>query len=227
MSEISFPIIILNFKNYLEAVGEKSLYLSKIAEEVAKEIGVEIAVCPQTVDIWKVSQSVDIPVLSQHVDSNDPGSFTGNNLIEALKENGAVGSLVNHSEHRLVLADVEKIISRSKLLDFFTCVCSNNLQTSKAISALSPIACAMEPPELIGSGISVTTEPDLVKETINAILGVNPSVQPLVGAGVSKAQDVLEALKLGAKGVLLASGFVKAKDPKTALIDMANALISV
>ncbi|MCG3215526.1 MAG: triose-phosphate isomerase, partial [Candidatus Heimdallarchaeota archaeon] len=106
-------------------------------------------------------------------------------------------------------------------------VCSNNLQTSKAISALSPIACAMEPPELIGSGISVTTEPDLVKETINAILGVNPSVQPLVGAGVSKAQDVLEALKLGAKGVLLASGFVKAKDPKTALIDMANALISV
>ncbi|MEE9409406.1 MAG: triose-phosphate isomerase, partial [Candidatus Heimdallarchaeota archaeon] len=80
MSEISFPIIILNFKNYLEAVGEKSLYLSKIAEEVAKEIGVEIAVCPQTVDIWKVSQSVDIPVLSQHVDSNNPGSFTGNNL---------------------------------------------------------------------------------------------------------------------------------------------------
>ena len=144
--------------------------------------------------------------------------------MEALKENGAAGSLVNHSEHRITLANIERIVTKAKELGFFTCVCSNNLQTSKAVSALAPIACAMEPPELIGSGVSVTTKPDLVKETIKAIKEVNSSVLPLVGAGVSTAQDVSEALKLGAKGVLLASGFVKAKDPKEVLFKMANAM---
>ncbi len=225
MSKISFPVIILNYKNYLETVGERGLNLSKIAEDVAKEVGVEIAVCPQTVDLKQISQSVEIPVLAQHVDFNEPGSFTGNNLMEALRENGTVGSLVNHSEHRITLANIERIVTKAKDLGFFTCVCSNNLQTSKAVSALAPIACAMEPPELIGSGVSVTTKPDLVKETIKAIQEINTSVQPLVGAGVSTSQDVSEALKLGAKGVLLASGFVKAKDPKEILNKMANAMI--
>ena len=225
MSKITFPVIILNYKNYLETIGERGLHLSKIAEDVAKEVGVEIAVCPQTVDLYQISESVEIPILAQHVDFNNPGSFTGNNLIEAVKENGAIGSLVNHSEHRITLANIERIVAKAKELDFFTCVCSNNLQTSKAVSALGPVACAMEPPELIGSGVSVTTKPDLVKETIKAIQEINSSVQPLVGAGVSTAQDVSEALKLGAKGVLLASGFVKAKDPKDVLDRMANAMI--
>ena len=83
------------------------------------------------------------------------------------------------------------------------------------------------PPELIGGDVSVTTKPDLVSKTISAIQDINPFTRPLVGAGVSKANDVTEALKLGAQGVLLASGFVKAKDPKKALEEMAIALINV
>ena len=225
MVEISYPIIILNFKNYDQTIGERGLYLSKIAEEVAKELGVSIAVCPQTVDLRLIAEEVDIPVLSQHVDANDSGSYTGNNLMQAILETGAVGSLVNHSEHRLKLADIEKIIQKANSLGFFTCVCSNNLQTSKAIAALNPIACAMEPPELIGSGVSVTTQPDLVRDTIKAMLNINPNVQPLVGAGVSTNQDVSEAIQLGANGVLLASGFVKAKDPKAVLLEMAKAIL--
>ena len=225
MARIAYPIIILNFKNYDQTVGKKGLYLSKIAEEVAKELSVSIAVCPQTVDLRKIAEEVDIPVLAQHVDANDSGSFTGNNLLQAIIETGAVGSLVNHSEHRLKLSDIERIVNKANSLDFFTCVCSNNLQTSKAIAALNPVACAMEPPELIGSGVSVTTQPDLVKDTIKAITDINHNVQPLVGAGVSTNQDVLEAIQLGAKGVLLASGFVKAKDPREVLLGMAKAIL--
>ncbi len=225
MTRITYPIIILNFKNYEETIGERGLKLSKIADEVAKELGVSIAVCPQTVDLRKTVEEVIIPVLAQHVDSNDFGSYTGNNIMQAIIETGAIGSLVNHSEHRLKLADIEKIVQKANTLDFFTCVCSNNLQTSKAIAALNPIACAMEPPELIGSGVSVTTQPQLVKDTIKAILDINSNVQPLVGAGVSTNQDVLEAIQLGAKGVLLASGFVKAKEPKEVLLKMAQAIL--
>jgi triosephosphate isomerase len=227
MTKIVFPIIILNYKNYQEAIGDKGMHLSKIAEQVSLETGSTIAVCPHTVDIRSMAEEVEIPIFAQHIDANDFGSFTGNNLIEAVLEAGALGSLVNHSEHRLTLAEIEKIISKSREKNFFTCVCSNNIQTSKAIAALSPLACAMEPPELIGSGISVTTRPELVKETIASIHEINANVVPLVGAGVSSAQDVTEALKLGAKGVLLASGFVKAKNPKEVLLEMANSLISV
>ena len=225
MSDINYPIIILNYKNYSQTIGKQGLELSKIAESVAKETGVSIAVCPQTIDIGLTVQEVDIPVLAQHVDANDFGSYTGNNIIEAIKESGATGSLVNHSEHRLKLADIEKIVEKSKRLDFYTCVCSNNIQTSKAISALEPDACAMEPPELIGSGVSVTTKPELVQQTLAAIKNISTSVRPLVGAGVTTSTDVREAIQMGAKGVLLASGYVKAKNPKEVLLDMAQALI--
>ena len=51
MQNITYPIIILNYKNYNETIGERGLLLSKIAEKIAKEIGVSIAVCPQNVDI--------------------------------------------------------------------------------------------------------------------------------------------------------------------------------
>lgn len=224
MYKINLPVIILNFKNYTETTGKKGLELAKIAEEVAKEKEAEIIVCPQTADIRLISSNLEIPIFAQHVDSNDPGSYTGNNLMETLIESGANGSLVNHSEHRLKLADIEKIITKADKNKFFTCVCSNNIQTSKAISALSPNACAMEPPELIGSGVSVTTKPDLVKKTISVINNINDKVYPLVGAGVTTSNDIVEALRLGAKGVLLASGFVKANNPKKVLQEMANAL---
>lgn len=225
MVTLKYPVIILNFKNYTQSVGENGVKLAEIAEEVVKEVGVEIVVCPQTVDIRLIHQSVSIPIFAQHTDPNDSGSHTGNNLMEAIIQSGAAGTLVNHSEHQLRLSDIEKIVAKAKKLDFFTCVCANNLQVSRAISALDPSACAMEPPELIGSGISVTTKPNLVKQTIQAIKETNSSVIPLVGAGVSTAKDVSEALQLGAKGVLLASGFVKAKEPKSVLLEMANAMI--
>ena len=42
----------------------------------------------------------------------------------------------------------------------------------------------------------------------------------LCGAGISKGEDLRAALDLGSQGVLLASGIVKASDPKAALEDL-------
>jgi triosephosphate isomerase len=44
----------------------------------------------------------------------------------------------------------------------------------------------------------------------------------LCGAGVSSKEDVKKALELGAQGVLLASAFVKAPDPKAFLSELAG-----
>jgi triosephosphate isomerase len=56
---------------------------------------------------------------------------------------------------------------------------------------------------------------------------INPQVNVLCGAGITKGEDVGSALKLGTKGVLVASGVVKAKDPYKVLLNFAEAALSV
>jgi len=55
-------------------------------------------------------------------------------LPEAIKTAGAVGTLINHSEHRLVLADIDSCITRSKELGLDHVICTNNVATSKAFA---------------------------------------------------------------------------------------------
>jgi triosephosphate isomerase len=104
-------------------------------------------------------------------------------------------------------------------------VCSNNVATSKAIAAFSPNFVAVEPPELIGGDISVTTaDPGIVSNSVKAVKGVDKNVKVLCGAGVKNGKDVSKAIELGADGVLLASGIVKAKDKESVIRDLVSGL---
>ena len=76
------PAIVLNMKTYSQATGKAALKLAKICDEVAKDKGASIVICPQLADAQKIVESVDIPVFAQHVDDVDPGSHTGWVLIE-------------------------------------------------------------------------------------------------------------------------------------------------
>lgn len=70
-------------------------------------------------------------------------------------------------------------------------VCTNNVETSAAAAALSPDFVAVEPPELIGSGIPVSkAKPEVVENTVEAVKTVNPDVRVLCGAGISSGEDV-------------------------------------
>lgn len=141
-----------------------------------------------------------------------------------MAEAGAVGTLVNHSEHRLILADIDETIRRAKEAKLKIIVCSNNPEVSATVCALSPDFCAYEPSKLIGTGISVSkAEPEVVTKAVELMQEVNPEVVPLCGAGISTGEDVTAAIKLKTQGVLLASGVVKAKDPKAVLQEMAEA----
>lgn len=219
------PIIILNFKTYAKATGEAAVKLAKICEKVTQEKGVCIAVAPQFTDINAVAQSVDLPVLAQHVDPITPGSHTGHVLLEAVQAVGAIGTLVNHSEHQIKLAAIANIVERAKEADMFTCVCADTPEVSAAVAALGPDAIAVEPPDLIGTGIPVSkARPEVVTVTVNRIREVNNKVIPLCGAGITNGEDVTAALKLGTQGVLLASGVVKAKNPLEVLRDLAKGI---
>ncbi len=216
------PAIVVNFKTYKESTGKTALNLAKICEAVAKATRTEIVACPQLADCQKIKESVSIPVFAQCVDAIDPGSHTGWVLLESLKEIGLDGSLVNHSEHRIDRSSIDIAVKKLKAAGMTSIVCTKDIAETGDYSLMSPDFLAIEPPELIGSGISVSTsKPEVVSGAVKA---VKNGVPVLCGAGVSKGVDIQKALELGAKGVLLASGVVKAQDPKAVLMEMAKSL---
>ncbi len=220
------PIIAINFKTYAQATGEGALKIAKAAEKVYKETGITIVVAPQLADLYRIAQEVEIPVFAQHIDPIKPGSHTGHVLPEAVKEAGAVGTLLNHSENRMILADLEAAIRRAEEVGLMTMVCSNNPKVSAAVAALDPDYVAVEPPELIGTGIPVSkAKPEVITDTVELVKKVNPDVKVLCGAGISTGEDVKKALELGTVGVLLASGVTKAKDPEKAIWDLVSLIV--
>lgn len=219
------PAVVINFKAYPQVVGEKGLELAKLCEFIAKKNNVEIVVVPQMVDLGLIAKSVDIPVFSQHVDPVEVGSKTGHVTPESVKGAGAKGTLINHSEKRMKIADIDAAVKKCREIGLETIVCSNNLEVSKACSLTNPDFVAVEPPELIGGDVSVTAaNPEIVKNTVNEIKKISPDVKVLCGAGVKNGDDVKKALELGAEGVLLASGIVKAKNQKDILEDLIKGI---
>ena len=222
-SEIKTPIVILNFKTYLESSGENALNLAKALESVAIETGITMAAVPQATDIFRINEETDIPILAQHIDPISPGGHTGSSLLECMVEAGIVGTLLNHSEQRMQLADIDEIIKQTNEKDIFSVVCTNNIETSVAAAILNPEFVAVEPPELIGSGIPVSqAEPEVVEGTVAKVKEVNKKIEVLCGAGISTGDDMRAAMDLGSSGVLLASGIILADNPKEALLDLVS-----
>ena len=219
--------MVVNFKTYMEATGKRAIELAKVAEDVSRETGVTIIVAPQFTDIEPVSKTVDIPVFSQHMDAVKPGAHTGHVLAEALKSAGADGSLLNHSERRINPSEITESVKLCAEADLRSLVCADTTEASVGIAKMMPDMIAIEPPELIGTGISVSkARPELITESVNEIRKLNRGVKVLCGAGVTSAEDVSKALELGSEGVLVASGIVKSKDPRIVLQSMANMMLS-
>ena len=219
-------MILVNFKTYAQATGKNAVKLAKIAHDVSLKTDVCVAVAPQFVDINRIANEVDIPVFAQHVDPINYGSHTGHILPQAIKEAGAIGTIINHSERRLKLTDINTAIRMASEAGLTSIVCADTPEVSAAVAALNPDVIAVEPPELIGTGIPVSrAKPEVVTNSIKLIRKVNPTVIILCGAGITKGADVKAALKLGTEGILIASGVVKAKDQYTALLDLAEAMM--
>ena len=222
--KISLPLVLVNFKCYLEATGNKAVQLANYAEQASERFGVTVAVAPQATDLRLVSQRTKVPVFAQHMDPIQPGSHTGHVLAESVLEAGVSGILVNHSERRLEANIIEDTITRARDLRLATVVCANSAPIAAAIASLGPDMIAVEPPELIGSGVAVSkAKPEVIIETVSRIRRINSEVTILCGAGITSGEDVREALRLGTQGVLVASGIVKAKDQLAAIEDLAGA----
>ena len=222
-----FPLVIVNFKTYPESTGENAVRLAEIIADVSRESGVSSAVAPQAPDIREIARRVNIPVLAQHVDPIKPGRNTGFLSPECVRAAGATGTLVNHSEHKLPLQQVGAIINRAREVGLVTVACTADTAESRDVARLSPDIIAVEPPELIGTGIPVSkARPEVVTESVRAVKEINANIRVLCGAGITKGEDVTRAMELGAEGVLIASGVVCAKDQRTAFRDIVDGVLA-
>jgi len=225
LTKVRTPLILVNFKTYSEATGKRAVELAKMAENISLETEVCIGLAPQFTDIAPIARLVSIPIFAQHIDPVKPGSFTGHVLAESVKEAGAVGTLINHSERQLKLVDIEAAIARAREANLVSVVCSNSTAVSAAVAALKPDMIAVEPPELIGTGIPVSkAKPEVVTDAVELVKRINPDVVVLCGAGLTMGADVAAALRLGTEGILVASGIVKAKDPHKVLLEFVEAI---
>ena len=192
------------------------------AADVADDSGVRVAVAPQAAHLDRVRET-GVETWAQHVSPVEHGSHTGSTLAEAVADAGAVGTLLNHSEKRMKLADIDASLTAARRADLETVVCANNPAQVGAAAALSPDAVAVEPPELIGGDVSVATaDPGIVEDAVAAAAAVDEAVGVYCGAGISTGEDVAAAAELGAQGVLLASGVAKADDPRAALESLVS-----
>ena len=198
--------------------------VAEAVRDVNESTDARVAVAPQAAHIGEVAET-GAETWAQHVDAIDYGSNTGHTLAESVAEAGAVGTLINHSEQRLKLADIDGSVQAAKRADLETVVCANNPAQIGAAAALDPDAVAVEPPALIGTGTPVSqADPDVVEDAVAAVENVDDDVSVLCGAGISTGDDVVAAADLGAEGVLLASGVAKADDPQAALEDLVDPL---
>lgn len=225
LPDVRVPLLLVNFKTYPETRHDAAVRLARAAAGVAKELGVSIAVAPGPLDLVRVAQEAGAQVFAQHVDPWPSGQHTGAVTPDFVKHVGVVGTILNHSEKRLhwqMLANARALCAQVGLV---TVVCAGTVAQARRVAALRPEFVAVEPPDLIGGDVSVSSaRPSVITRGVEAVHSVAPKTKVLCGAGVKRREDVERALELGADGVLVASGVTLARDPAAALRDLAAAL---
>jgi len=204
------PIIVINFKAYKQ--GKQAIELAKQLQKVSKDVIIGV----QATDIYEIVKSTKLRVYSQHVNYEKKGKATGFILPEAIKKDGAVGSFLNHSEHKLSFNVLKKTMKRCKQIGLKTMVFASSVSEALKIEKLKPDYLIYEPPELVGGEISVSkSKPEIIKKIKNKL-----KMKFLVGAGVHTKEDVKIAMKLGASGITVSSAVCGARNPEKKLREM-------
>ena len=218
--------LVVNFKAYETAFGAGALRLASEASRLAQRLSRVRVILAVPALIASRVLSVYDDVYLQHVDPVGFGAYTGFTPLEALRVEGVRGTIINHSEHKVTYRDLALIAGKAKLLGLEVLACADTPEEAVAVALLEPTMVAVEPPELIGSGIPVSkAKPEVITSSVEAVRRFS-NVPVLAGAGISEALDAVRAVELGASGVLVASAVMKAKSPELSLRSFAEALES-
>ncbi|MFB6147345.1 MAG: triose-phosphate isomerase [Candidatus Nanohaloarchaea archaeon] len=210
-------MIVVNFKTYSQATGDKSEELAHRCLEAAEATGERVVVAPAIYDLHRIEGAESF---AQHIDPVEPGSHTGHVLAEGVKKAGASGTILNHSENRMEKEDIQEALERAKENGLETILCAKSPEECEELSELGPDYIAFEPPELIGGETSVSdAKPGLIEEAVE-----RSEVPVLTGAGIKEREDVEKSIELGCEGVLVASGVVKSENPEEVVKELCEGL---
>ena len=216
---IQAPFLEIGPKNYL--YGEDVLQLALAADRAAEKYGIDIFFTCPYIDLRRVCESTKhIHVLAPHMDSLPPGRGIAEILPEAVKDSGAAGVMLNHSERRLKYTELEQIMQRARELDLLTVVCADSLAEIRAVAMLGPDVIVAEPEELIGK----CTGGDIsyVGPAVRAVREIDPSIKVLIGAGIRNGKDVYDVILAGSDASGSSSGVVNAEDRAAMVDEMAR-----
>ena len=217
--------LIVNFKNYPEVLGDGAVRLALAIKKVAETVDVEAIAAPPIPMISLVASKTGVQVYSQAVGTAAGDKTTGAVLPEAVRAAGASGTILNHSDLRLAPTELRKLVPRLTGMGMGVCLCAQTSEEAAELSPLGPKYLAIEPPELIGSGVAVSrAKPELIEMTVSAARKAGFRGKILCGAGIVSGEDVSRAVQLGADGVLVASSVVKAGDWESKVRELANSL---
>jgi len=217
--------LVINFKNFPAILGRGSIRLTQAAESVGQEVGIEVIVAPPASMIGLVASSTSLSVFAQRTENAKVGQSTGALIPEALKASGAAGTILNHSEARTTARELQRLIPRLKSLGLRVCLCAGTRLEVGRLARCGSEFLAVEPPELIGTGIAVSqSNPELVRASVSLARRARYQGQILCGAGIVRGEDVERAVALGVDGILVASSVVNAKDWTKKLAELASPL---
>jgi triosephosphate isomerase (TIM) len=220
---LGLPLFILNLKAYGERLGPGAIEIGRTFERQLSAAGISGAIAPAAPDIGLLARELGIPVLAQHADPHDPGARTGYLLPEAIAAAGGRGSLVNHSEHPLGPETVAATIERLNALGLVAIVCARDVPQARLLARYRPKYLAVEPPELIGGTVSVSTaQPEVITGTVTAVHDTSPQTHVLCGAGIHDREDVRRSFELGAEGILVSSAVALSDLPAQAILELLH-----
>ncbi len=208
--KISTPFFEFGPKAYIW--GEELLALAKQLDRLANKYDIDIILEPQTTDLRLIAGNTSerIHVFAQHMDPIRPGRGMGTILAEAVRDTGAVGVMLNHTERKLTLPEIASAIARADEVGLATMVCTDTEEEIRAVAALEPNIIVAEPSDLIGTGIAVGRE--YVKACVKLVADVNKNILVLPSAGISSGQDCYNIIRAGAVASGSSSGICKAPD---------------
>lgn len=218
------PVFEIGLKGYL--YGADAVRLAEAADRLSLELDVSVIFDPQAVDIPAVARATErLLVFAQHMDPVAVGRGVGSVLPEALREAGAVGTLLNHSERRMTLGDINRAILRAREVGLATLVCADSPEEAAAVAQLGPDIVLAEPPELIATSRSAATEMrGFVERSVEMVRQIDPGIIVMCGAGVQTPDDVAKMIGLGVGGTGSSSGVLKAADPVALMRAMLTAM---
>lgn len=207
-------MIFINFKTYEQGSGTSAMELVKQLEAVAFDTQVKTIPVVQAADIKEIVGTTKLEVWTQKIDPVDYGAHTGAVLPEAVVEDGASGTFLNHSECKFEdYQSLKKAVKRCDELDLKTLVFAADIDDLEKVLKFKPTFVAYEPPELVGSKTtSVSQEkPEIITQAVARSRAYGTPL--VVGAGIKSEIDVRKCLELGAVGIAVASDIVKSDNP--------------